>query len=61
MSAPKDDLYVRYMDAFRTLSKHTKGCTACQNGEECGTGAPLHERFARLQDAYRARQLKQQR
>ncbi len=51
-----DDLFQRYMKAFRASNAHTDGCAACQNGQSCRTGAPLHERFARLQDAYVTRQ-----
>ncbi|WP_172388170.1 hypothetical protein [Streptomyces sp. MNP-20] len=62
MTAPKpDDLYVRYMAAFRAATEHNAKCSACQAGQDCAVGAPLHQRFARLQDAYRARQAKQQR
>ncbi|MFD3484941.1 hypothetical protein [Streptomyces sp. NPDC058665] len=62
MSARKtDDLYVRYMKAFTASTEHADGCTACQTLQPCEEGAPIHERFVRLQDAYRARQLKQQR
>ncbi|MEU7151227.1 hypothetical protein AB0B79_05765 [Streptomyces sp. NPDC039022] len=60
-SQPVDDLYVRYMTAYRAFLEHTQGCPACQAGKRCPTGSPLHEHFARLQDAYRARQAKQQR
>ncbi|MEU7158861.1 hypothetical protein [Streptomyces chrestomyceticus] len=60
-SQPVDDLYVRYMKAYRVALEHTQGCAACQAGKRCVDGEPLHERFARLQDAYRARQAKQQR
>ncbi len=56
-----DDLYVRYMQAFQDSEQHTSGCTACQSGQECTAGAPLHERFARLQDAYMRRQSQQRR
>ncbi|QIB49494.1 hypothetical protein [Streptomyces aureoverticillatus] len=56
-----DDLYVRYMKAFNASAEHTGGCAACQAGQDCVAGAPIHERFARLQDAYAARQSKQQR
>ena len=61
MSArPTDDLFVRYMKAFEDSTQHTGGCPACQGETPCAEGAPTHERFARLQDAYNARQ-KQQR
>ncbi|MFD5898619.1 hypothetical protein [Streptomyces sp. NPDC060366] len=59
MSATKDDLYVRYMKAFKASGEHTRGCADCQDGRECRAGAPIHERFVRLQDAYQARQSKQ--
>ncbi|MEW2527533.1 hypothetical protein [Streptomyces sp. NPDC047071] len=58
---PPDDLYVRYMAAFRAATEHTVNCSACQAGQDCEAGAPLHARFARLQDAYRARQAQQRR
>ncbi|MFI1293367.1 hypothetical protein ACH4VM_33820 [Streptomyces sp. NPDC020792] len=61
MAKPSDDLYVRYMQAFRDATEHTAGCAACQAGQDCPGGAPIHERFARLQDAYRESQSKQQR
>ncbi|MEU6601970.1 MULTISPECIES: hypothetical protein [Streptomyces] len=60
-SRPTDDLFVRYMRAFQDSTEHTNGCLACQEGRDCRVGAPIHERFARLQDAYTARQSKQQR
>ncbi|MER5950200.1 hypothetical protein ABT127_29525 [Streptomyces sp. NPDC001904] len=61
MSArPTDDLYVRYMDAFKTSSEHIAACPACQADQPCTAGRPIHERFHRLQDAYNNRQ-KQQR
>ncbi|MEU8764755.1 hypothetical protein [Streptomyces sp. NPDC048659] len=51
-----DDLYVRYMKSFEDSSSHLGGCAACQAEEPCEVGAPIHERFVRLQDAYHARQ-----
>ncbi|MEW2426002.1 hypothetical protein AB0911_36360 [Streptomyces nigra] len=61
MSArPTDDLFVRYMKAFDDSTAHTASCLACQGETPCAAGKPIHERFARLQDAYTARQ-KQQR
>ncbi|MFJ4569034.1 hypothetical protein ACIP4U_36360 [Streptomyces caelestis] len=57
MSArPTDDLFVRYMKAFEDSVEHTGACPACQGETPCAEGAPIHERFARLQDAYTARQ-----
>jgi predicted aldo/keto reductase-like oxidoreductase len=61
MSRPTDDLYVRYMKAYSASTEHSSDCAACQAGQECPVGAPIHERFARLQDAYTTRQPKQQR
>lgn len=58
---PPDDLYVRYMGAFAASEEHTNGCEACEAGQDCTVGAPIHERFHRLQDAYRERQSKHQR
>lgn len=61
MSArPTDDLFVRYMRAFQDSTEHTAACPTCQGETPCAEGAPIHERFAHLQDAYTARQ-KQQR
>jgi hypothetical protein len=57
---PTDDLFVRYMRAFQDSTEHTADCLDCQGETPCAEGAPIHERFARLQDAYTARQ-KQQR
>lgn len=59
MSArPTDDLF-RYMKAFKDSVEHTANCPACQGETPCADGAPIHERFARLQDAYTARQNQQ--
>ncbi|MBL3668383.1 hypothetical protein JL475_20785 [Streptomyces sp. M2CJ-2] len=61
MSArPTDDLFVCYMKALEDSTKHTAACPVCQGETPCAEGVPIHERFARLQDAYTARQ-KQQR
>lgn len=54
MTKPTDDLYVRYMRAFQDSTEHTAACPACQADQPCESGAPIHERFARLQDAYNA-------
>ncbi|MFD4866898.1 hypothetical protein [Streptomyces sp. NPDC058412] len=57
MTAPKaDPLYVRYMEAFSASTLHTRDCTACQNGQHCAVGAPIHKAFAAAQDAYQDRQ-----
>ncbi|MFG2629967.1 hypothetical protein [Streptomyces sp. NPDC048473] len=56
-----DDLFVRYMKAFEDSTKHTAACPACQGETPCAEGAPIHERFAELQDAYHARQSNRQR
>ncbi|MFF8717509.1 hypothetical protein ACF07T_39855 [Streptomyces sp. NPDC015184] len=53
---PTDDLYTRYMKAFSDSVEHTTSCPACQAGQPCADGAPVHGRFAQLQDAYIARQ-----
>ncbi|MFJ1601522.1 hypothetical protein [Streptomyces sp. NPDC088261] len=54
-----DDLYTRYMKAFQALNAHRAACGTCTDAVTCEAGAPLDERFTRLQDAYRARQSKQ--
>ncbi|MFF3735179.1 hypothetical protein ACFYXM_34140 [Streptomyces sp. NPDC002476] len=56
MTARTDDLFVRYMKAFSDSIEHTTGCPACQANQPCAAGQPVHERLARLQDAYIARQ-----
>ncbi|MFD7532228.1 hypothetical protein ACFV8E_32315 [Streptomyces sp. NPDC059849] len=58
---PNDDLFVRYMKAFEDSTTHTVNCPACQGGTPCAKGAPVHERFAKLQDDYHARQSNRQR
>lgn len=47
-----DSLHTRYMAASDAWRIHRKGCPPCQSGQPCGTGAPLFERFARLQNDY---------
>ncbi|WP_329212494.1 hypothetical protein [Streptomyces sp. NBC_01708] len=47
-----DDLHTRYMTAAQTWAAHRRGCTTCQHDTPCKVGAPLYERFSRLQDAY---------
>ncbi|MFE1442957.1 hypothetical protein [Streptomyces sp. NPDC058739] len=62
MSSPTDDLYARYMAAYRAYTDHAETCTACtvqDPGTSCRGGLRLHESFARLQDAYNARLRKQ--
>ncbi|MET8746180.1 hypothetical protein [Streptomyces sp. NPDC004728] len=49
------DLHTRYLAAANTWAAHRTGCTTCQHDTPCETGAPLLERFARLQDAYLTR------
>ncbi|MEU6300016.1 hypothetical protein [Streptomyces erythrochromogenes] len=47
------------MKAFEDSTTHLGGCAACQVEQRCEVGAPIHERFAKLQDAYNARSKKQ--
>ncbi|MFE3770842.1 hypothetical protein [Streptomyces sp. NPDC059122] len=61
MTHRQDDLYVRYMSAFSASRTHTSDCERCQNSQDCIVGTPLHERFARLQDAYNTQQSRQPR
>ncbi|MFD5101791.1 hypothetical protein [Streptomyces albidochromogenes] len=56
---PTNDLFVRYMKAFEDSTTHVGGCAACQADEPCEAGAPIHERFAKLQDTYNSRPKKQ--
>ncbi|OEJ36328.1 hypothetical protein [Streptomyces agglomeratus] len=55
MPKSSDDLYLRYMAAFKAATAHLGGCTACQTEHPCVTGQQLYESFARLQDAYNNR------
>jgi predicted aldo/keto reductase-like oxidoreductase len=56
-----DDLYTRYMKAYQANEQHKRSCTRCNPDAPCPAGAPLAERFARLQDAYLTRQREQRR
>lgn len=56
MPKSPDDLYLRYMAAFKAATAHQGGCTTCQNDRPCAAGQRLYESFARLQDAYVTRQ-----
>ncbi|MFD9794223.1 hypothetical protein ACFWXK_25105 [Streptomyces sp. NPDC059070] len=58
---PRNELFLRYMGAFEDATRHMATCLACMRATPCEEGAPVLERFARLQDAYRQHQLKQQR
>ncbi|WP_409056819.1 hypothetical protein [Streptomyces sp. SYP-A7185] len=58
MAKPTDELYVRYMRAYDDSVQHGIECAACRSDQDCREGARLYEHFARLQDAYRARQAK---
>lgn len=51
-----DDLYTRYMKAFQDHTVHTADCADCRPDQPCAVGAPVFERFSRLQDAYLQRQ-----
>ncbi|RPK23548.1 hypothetical protein EES37_37975 [Streptomyces sp. ADI91-18] len=55
-SRPTDNLFIRYMKAFEDSTQHTGDCAPCQGETPCAEGTPIHDRFARLQDAYNARQ-----
>ncbi|MBW1603565.1 hypothetical protein JJV70_15930 [Streptomyces sp. JJ66] len=60
MPRPADDLFDRYMQAFQASETHTADCHTCQRGQPCESGTPLHQRFARLQDAWTHRQSRKQ-
>ncbi|MGI5041346.1 hypothetical protein ACM9HB_33395, partial [Streptomyces sp. JAC128] len=47
-----DDLRTRYGAAADTWRTHRADCTTCQQRTPCTVGAPLFERFTRLQEAY---------
>ncbi|MFE7948249.1 hypothetical protein [Streptomyces sp. NPDC057426] len=61
MSLRQNPLYVRYMNAFDESKGHTRTCEACQNEQACPDGTPIHERFARLQEAWNKHLTQQQR
>lgn len=50
-----DDLHTRYMQAHDAWRAHRTVCKPCRSGAHCPAGAPLAERFERLQDAYLSR------
>ncbi|MFJ2565788.1 hypothetical protein ACIO02_23000 [Streptomyces sp. NPDC087568] len=56
-----DDLYQRYQAAHRTHQAHIRTCTRCTDTARCPDGQRLFEAFARLQDAFLARQRDQRR
>ncbi|MFJ8351509.1 hypothetical protein ACIQ9J_35180 [Streptomyces sp. NPDC094153] len=56
-----DDLYQRYQAAHRAHQAHTTTCTHCTDTARCPDGQRAYELFARLQDAYLARQRDQRR
>ncbi|MFD8023508.1 hypothetical protein ACFV6G_24170 [Streptomyces lavendulae] len=51
-----EGLYDRYMKAAAAHRAHGETCEGCSPDARCGIGQPLHESFARLQDAYLAKQ-----
>ncbi|MEV5177127.1 hypothetical protein AB0L10_40075 [Streptomyces flaveolus] len=51
-----DDLYQRYQAAYRAHQAHLADCTRCTNHARCPDEQRLYGTFARLQDAYLARQ-----
>ncbi len=56
-----DDLYQRYQAAHRAHRAHATTCSRCTDTIRCPDGERLFEAFTRLQDAYLARQRRQQR
>ncbi|MFI8966952.1 hypothetical protein ACIGO8_33130 [Streptomyces sp. NPDC053493] len=51
-----DSLHAQYMKAASSSRAHGKTCTTCSPNARCDTGQRLYESFARLQDAYLAKQ-----
>ncbi|WP_234339837.1 hypothetical protein [Streptomyces sp. NRRL F-3307] len=52
-----DDLYQRYQAAHRAYQVHVASCDGCtRDTPNCPAGRRLFESFARLQDAYLAKQ-----
>ncbi len=48
--------YDHYMKAAAANRTHGETCTGCSPDARCGTDQRLYESFARLQDAYLAKQ-----
>ncbi|MEV7471642.1 hypothetical protein AB0O20_34880 [Streptomyces kronopolitis] len=51
-----DGLHDRYMKAASAHRTHGETCTRCSADVRCADGLRLYEAFARLQDAYLAKQ-----
>ncbi|MEV6131963.1 hypothetical protein AB0M05_35120 [Streptomyces violaceusniger] len=51
-----ESLYDRYMKAAAASRTHSETCEGCSPDARCDTGQRLYESFARLQDAYLAKQ-----
>ncbi|MFH8500681.1 hypothetical protein [Streptomyces coeruleorubidus] len=51
-----ESLYDRYMKARAANRAHGETCTRCSPDARCDRGQRLYESFARLQDAYLAKQ-----
>ncbi|WP_405743196.1 hypothetical protein OG422_14405 [Streptomyces sp. NBC_01525] len=51
----RDDEFIAYMRAFEASTTHLGSCAACQNGQPCTTGAPIHAEFTTRQDTWNAR------
>ncbi|MFJ9703415.1 hypothetical protein [Streptomyces fradiae] len=63
MTRRRDELYDRYMRAYREHARHAADCAACRADQHrpCETGTALFDAFATLQDEYLARLAAQQR
>ncbi|MFD7961302.1 hypothetical protein ACFV5J_10920 [Streptomyces zaomyceticus] len=51
MTSRQNPLYIRYMGAFNEWTTHVTDCS-CRPEAPCEAGAPLFERFSRLQAAW---------
>ncbi|WP_329623388.1 hypothetical protein OG357_25655 [Streptomyces sp. NBC_01255] len=50
-----DPEFIAYMRAFEESTKHLGSCPACQKGDPCKSGAPIHADFETKQDAWEAK------
>ncbi|MET9376265.1 hypothetical protein ABZX98_19265 [Streptomyces sp. NPDC002992] len=47
-----DQQFIAYMQAFEKSTEHLGSCPACQKGDPCRIGEPIHADFEAKQDAW---------